>query len=98
MQHAPLSTNVNYKVLLNSKLYGEIVDNLLYLMTCTLPDICYVVTKLSQYLATPTFEYLNLSKFALKYLKGIKHYGLTFEKLRKTLSITGFCDLLVRFC
>ena len=31
----------------NANLYREIVGSLIYLMTCTRPDLCYVVTYLS---------------------------------------------------
>ena len=33
-----------------SSLYKEIVGSLIHLMSCTRPDIAYVVTKLSQYM------------------------------------------------
>ena len=37
----------------NASLYREIVGSLIYLMTCTRPDLCYVVTYLSQHLSKP---------------------------------------------
>ena len=40
--------------LADSKLYNEIVGSMLYLMTGTRADLCYIVTKLSQHMAKPT--------------------------------------------
>jgi hypothetical protein len=74
------------------KLYREIVGSLIYLMTCTRPDLCFVVTKLSQFLAKPTNALLNLSKFVLKYLKGTVDHGLKFVKSEKPKNPIGFCD------
>ena len=77
--------------LTDPKLYREIVGSLIYLMTCTKPDICYAVTKLSQKLSEPTVADLNMSKFTLKYLKGSKNYGLKFMKSKET-NLIGYCD------
>ena len=33
--------------------YREVVGSLIYVMTCTRRDICWVVTKLSQFLSNP---------------------------------------------
>ena len=33
--------------------YCEIVGSLIYAMTCTRPDLCWVVSRLSQHLAEP---------------------------------------------
>lgn len=38
-------------VLEDAKLFREIVGNLTYVMRATRPDLCYVVTKLSQHMA-----------------------------------------------
>jgi hypothetical protein len=84
--------SIDSKDLVDPKLYREIVGSLIYVMTSTRPDLCYVVTKLSQYMKQPTNAHLNLSKFALKYIKGTLHYDLKFKKSCTDLSLTGFCD------
>ena len=38
----------------DEKKYREMVGSLVYAMMCTRPDLCYVVTKLSQHLSKPT--------------------------------------------
>ena len=38
------------------RMYREAVGSLIYLTTCTRPDLSFVVSRLSQYLAEPTEE------------------------------------------
>ena len=71
-------------------LYREIVGSLIYLMTCTRPDLCYVVTVLSQHLASPTTAHFNLAKYVLRYVKGSVNKGLCFTKA--PLNIIGYTD------
>lgn len=59
-------------------------------MTGTRPDLCYVVTKLSQNMAKPTESDLNLAKYVLRYLKGTREQCL--RKSETPLKLTGFCD------
>ena len=58
---------VNSQKLGDPKLYRAILGSLIYVMTGTRPDLCYVVTKLSQNMARPTESDLNLAKYALRY-------------------------------
>ena len=58
----------NSSELPDAKLYREIIGSLIYIMTCTRPDLCYAVSKLSQKLSNPTCEDLSMAKFCLKYL------------------------------
>ena len=82
----------NSPLLENSKLYREIIGSLIYVMTATRPDICFVVTKLSQSLSKPTIAHLNAAKSVLKYLKGTSGYKLSYHKQEEDLNLFGFCD------
>ena len=73
-------TDCEPNILDNPRLYREIVGSLIYIMTATRPDLCFVVTKLSQYMSKPTAAHLGLAKHVLKYVKGTRDYGLTFYK------------------
>ena len=75
----------------NPKLFRAIVGSLIYVMTCTRPDLCYVVTMLSQHMANPKVIHLSLAKHVLRYLKGTINYGLTFSRV-KDVEIIGFTD------
>ena len=76
----------------DARLYREIVGSLIYVMTGTRPDICYVVTKLSQKMSNPTESDLSMAKHALRYLKGTREQGLRFCKSESALKLVGFCD------
>jgi DNA-dependent RNA polymerase auxiliary subunit epsilon len=76
----------------DSRLYREIVGSLVYIMTSTRPDLCYSVTKLSQYLSAPTVVHLNTAKHVLRYLKGTADKGLVFRKSDERVSLIGYCD------
>ena len=82
--------NVNSRELGDPRLYNNCWE--LNLMTGTRPDLCYVVTKLSQNMARPTEPDLNLAKYVLRYLKGTREQCLKFEKSESPLKLTGFCD------
>lgn len=60
--------------------YRAIVGSLIYAMTCTRPDLSWVVTKLSQHLSRPTAGDWALLKQVLRYIKGTLHYKLYFRK------------------
>ena len=63
-------------------------------MTCTRPDICSIVTILSQYMSKPTMAHLNMAKYVLRFLKGTIDFGLSFLPFR-SLSIIGHTMILM---
>ena len=86
------TTNEDSEELTDPKLYRGIVGSLIYVMTGTRPDLCYVVTKLSQKMSKPTQADLGAAKHVLRYLKGTQELGLTFKKSVSPLTLEGFCD------
>ena len=94
---APCEMNVNKlrisdsKPLEDSCQNRQIVGSLIYLMTCTRPDVCYSVSMLSQFLKRPTKAHLEWAKHVLRCLKGTKSQSLVFRKLPK-LKLQGFSD------
>ena len=83
--------NDDSNILSDVRLYQEIVGSLIYLMTCTRPDLSYVVTKLSQNMKSPTKAHLNLAKDVLRYVKGTIDYNLKFTK-STCLTLIGYSD------
>ena len=75
----------------DSRKYREIIGSLIYLMTCTRPDLSYAVGKLSQYLSEPRQQYWVAAKHILKYLKGTSHYELRYQKSEE-LGILAYSD------
>lgn len=62
--------------------YAELVGSLLYLSTCTRPDIAYVTSCLSRFMSCPKEEHWSVLKGVIKYLSCTTHIGLVFGKDR----------------
>ena len=71
--------------------YREVVGSLVYAMTCTRPDLSYVVTRLSQHLANPLRCHWVAAKHVLRYLQGTKEYTMCFRK-GDGLTLEGYSD------
>ena len=72
------STN-SERELMRDKPYLELLGSLLYLATCTRPDISYAVSELSKYSQDPGKDHWIGLKRILRYLKGTSHYGISFK-------------------
>ncbi|GJS53398.1 zinc finger, CCHC-type containing protein [Tanacetum coccineum] len=71
-----LMTNNGYVV---SQLeYSKVIGCLMYVMTCTRPDIAFVVGKLSRYTSNPNTQHWQAIQWVLKYLKKTMDYSLTY--------------------
>ena len=74
------------------KTYRQIVGSLIYAMTCTRPDLAFVVTRLSQSLENPSESDWMTVKHVMKYLKGTINQKLLYCKSQNGLAISGFSD------
>lgn len=72
--------------------YREIVGSLIYIMTCTRPDLSWVVSKLSQHLAEPKQQHWATVKHLLRYLKGTLNQELHYQKFEQSLQLEGYSD------
>lgn len=70
-------------------MYQELVRSLLYLSTCTPPDIALVTGLLSHHVAAPMVEHLAAAKTVLRYLKGTANLSLHYETEKPML---GYSD------
>ena len=61
----------------------EVGWSLIYLATCTRPDIAYAVSKVSKYLKNPTEKDWIAVKRILRYLKGIQEVGLALVERKQ---------------
>ena len=71
----------------DANLYRQIVGCLIYLMTCTRPDLSFTVTKLSQHMSKPNIYHMTMAKHALRYVKGTVEEKLMFRKSDEPLTI-----------
>ena len=72
--------------------YREIIGSLIYAMSCTRPDLAWIVTKLSQHLSKPSLSDWTAVKHVLRYIKYSINYELTYQKSKNRLKIEGFID------
>src|SRR4029434_11014516 len=75
------------------RMYREAVGSLIYLTTCTRPDLSFVVSRLSQYFAEPTEEQWVTVKHVLRNFKGPPEKGLSFRRNdSEKLGIQAYSD------
>ncbi len=72
--------------------HREIVGSLIYIMTCTRPDLSWIVSKLSQTLSNPKEGDLVAAKHVLRYLKGSINYEICFTKSNAELQVLAYSD------
>ena len=65
---------------------------MVYLTTCTRPDIAYAVNKVLENLKDPTEKDWIAIKRILRYLKGIQEVGLVFGRKKARKDLEGWVD------
>jgi hypothetical protein len=78
----PMMENLNllsdsYLDLVDPMMYRQLIGSLMYPIN-TRPDICFVVSTLSQYMVEPRHVHWIESKHVLRYLHGTVGYGLRY--------------------
>ncbi len=61
-----------------AKVYRAVVGSLLYLASCTRPDLAYAVSQLTRHMSSPTKEDMAAAKHALRYLAGTSSLAITY--------------------
>ena len=72
--------------------YREIIGSLVYAMSCTRPDLAWIVTKLSQHLSNPSPADWTAVKHVLRYIKQTVKHQLFFGKSKDGIKLEGFSD------
>lgn len=70
--------------------FKEAIGSLLYLVTCTRPDIAHAVSVASR-TSEPTVAHWKMIKRILRYLKDTKDYGICF-RWEKSTELVGYSD------
>jgi hypothetical protein len=91
----PMEMNLKLSIdtfseLVDATLYRHIIGSLMY-STNTMPDICFVVNTLSQYLVEPRPVHLGVTKHVMRYLKGTLDYGLCYTR-DNDFRLCGYTD------
>ncbi|GKB69420.1 zinc finger, CCHC-type containing protein [Tanacetum coccineum] len=71
--------------------YSRVIGCLMYAMTCTRPDITFVVGKLSRYTSNPGTQHWQAIQRVRKYLKKTMDYRLTYTGYLSVLE--GYTDV-----
>lgn len=72
--------------------YREMLGSLIYIMTCTRPDISWIVSRLSHYMSDPREKHMTALKHVYRYLQGTKDYELCYNKCNTKLELMGYSD------
>jgi hypothetical protein len=79
----PLDTNERFEENIEDKLegvpYRSLVGTLLYLSTCSRPDIAFSVNQAAKFCDKATLRHWNQLKKIAAYVKSTKDYGLYFD-------------------
>jgi hypothetical protein len=76
--------------LVDQSLYRQLIGSLMYLIH-TRPDICFVVSALSQFMSEPRHRHWIVAKHILRYLRGSIAYGLRYNSNGGVL-LHGYAD------
>lgn len=94
----PMENKVNFGNITESNTdlsnvpYQKLIGSLMYLAVLTRPDITFAVNYLSQYNNNYTEYHWQCAKRILRYLKGTKHYKISFSKGTDVFDLEGFVD------
>jgi hypothetical protein len=72
--------------------YATLIGSLMYLTTCTRPDIAYAVGVLCRFMACPGMAHWEAAQRVLRYLKGTADLGLTYGGPRVSNELIGYTD------
>lgn len=76
--------------------YRAVVGALMYLVTCTRPDLAFVVGQLSRFVDEPSEQHVGVLKKVLRYLITTKRTGIRYDKRHAGIGVGvylhGFSD------
>ena len=70
--------------------YSRVIESLMYVKSCTRPDIAYTLSKLSRYTSNPNDDHWKGIIKVLRYLRYTRDYGLHYTRYPAVLE--GYCD------
>ena len=76
---------------MESILFASVMGSLMYLQTCTRPDISFAVGMLGRYQSNPGIDHWKAAKKVMRYLQGTKDYIITFMRSDQ-LEVIGYSD------
>ncbi|POM80562.1 Integrase catalytic core protein [Phytophthora palmivora] len=77
---------------MRSRPYHSLIGCLLYITTCTRPDVAYVVTQLSRFLENPGQQHWKAAIRVLRYLKTTREHGIVYQGGPGGVTVEAFSD------
>uniref|UniRef100_A0AAV1TS81 Polyprotein n=1 Tax=Peronospora matthiolae TaxID=2874970 RepID=A0AAV1TS81_9STRA len=77
---------------MQSRPYRSLIGCLLYITTCTRPDISFVVTQLSRFLENPGAQHWNAAIRVLRYLKTTRQHGIIYRGGTGSVTAEAYSD------
>ena len=90
LQRVKLEKNSAQASVKNIKKYQQQIGLLMYLMTCTKPNLCYSVGLFAQFMANPFKNHFKTLNQIWKYFAYIKDFGLHYSS--ENLNPIDYCD------
>src|SRR5205807_8583835 len=80
--------------------YQQMIGSLMYLVTCTRPDLAFSVSFLSRFSSHPLKSYHTAVKRVFRYLARTRNVSLMYHRLSTSVPpmLTGFFDADYAFC
>ena len=73
--------------------FQEMLGSLRYLVSCTRPDLCYIIGYLSRFMQNPGKPHLDALLQVFQYLKSTTLLGLSYKRQNHhDLQLQGWCD------
>ncbi|KAE8909416.1 Retrovirus-related Pol polyprotein from transposon TNT 1-94 [Phytophthora fragariae] len=77
---------------MRSKPYRSLIGCLLYITTCTRPDIAFMATQLSRFLENPGQQHWNAAVRVLRYLKSTRQHGIIYQGGTHSVTLKAYSD------
>ncbi|KAE9296708.1 hypothetical protein PR003_g23685 [Phytophthora rubi] len=77
---------------MKTKPYRSLIGCLLYITTCTRPDVAYIVTQLSRFLENPGQQHWKAAIRVLRYLKSTKDLGIIYNSKDGKVMLEAYTD------
>ena len=71
--------------------YRQAIGSLIYLVSCTRPDLAFTVRRLSQYLEKPKQQHWTAVKRVFRYLHSTRHQGILYNG-KQGVDVIGYAD------
>jgi hypothetical protein len=80
------------KIAMKKYPYATLIGSLMYLTTCTRPDIAYAVGVLCRFMSCPGMVHWEAAQRVLRYLKGTTDLRLTYGGTHVSTEISAYTD------